>query len=449
MRQAQKQGEPLNSFKNKYGMSKKNNPWMWVPSLYIFEGLPYFIVNTISVIVLKRLGLGNADVALYTGLLYLPWVIKPLWSPFVDVLRTKRWWIVSMQFVMTVGVTVCALAINPDIAEKGGSFYLLLSAFWFTAFASATHDIAADGYYMLSLDEHTAAQFVGIRNTFYRIASVFGQGVLVVMAGILEKKYGDIPKAWMVTLLSVSALFALMAVYHLRMLPSPETDRSRVDAKSSARSVLKELSGSFVTFFRKKGVVIAILFMLLYRLPEAFIVKMMNPFFLDPVSEGGLGLTTDQIGWAYGTFGAIALIAGGILGGFVAGRWGLKKCLWPMALSLTLPCLVFVWMATAQPSNIWLISAGVCLDQFGYGFGFTAYTLYLMYFSRGEYRTSHYSICTAFMALSMMIPGTVAGYLQEMLGYKYFFWMVICCFIATFAVVLSIKVDPEYAKKIS
>lgn len=430
-------------------MTHKNKPWAWVPSLYVFEGLPYFVVNTISVIVLKRLGLCNADIALYTGLLYLPWVIKPLWSPFVDVMKTKRWWIVSMQFIMTIAVVVSALTISPDIAEKGGGFGLLMAAFWFTAFASATHDIAADGFYMLSLDEHTAAQFVGIRNTFYRIASVFGQGVLVVLAGVLEKRYGDIPKAWMVTLLSVSALFALMAVYHLGSLPKPDTDCARVGAKDSARTVLKELSGSFVTFFRKKGIVLAVLFMLLYRLPEAFIVKMLNPFFLDPVSEGGLGLTTDQIGWAYGTFGAIALIAGGILGGFAAGRWGLKKCMWPMAMSLTLPCFVFVWMAIVQPSDLWLISAGVCLDQFGYGFGFTAYTLYLMYFSRGEYRTSHYSICTAFMALSMMIPGIFAGYLQEMLGYKSFFWMVICCFAATFAVVLSIKIDPEYAKKIS
>lgn len=428
-------------------MQGNRSPWAWVPTVYIFEGLPYFIVNTISVIVLKNLGLGNADVALYTSLLYLPWVIKPLWSPFVDVLRTKRWWILSMQMLISVSIWLCAYFVSPDIVQKGREFYLILFFFYMAAFASATHDIAADGFYMLALDEHRATQFVGIRNTFYRIASVFGQGVLVVFAGYLETSLGDIPRAWSLTLVLSSAILSVITVYHCFALPRPAEDTSRLGKERGVLEVGRELGRSFSTFFRKKGIVLAMLFMLLYRLPEAFIVKMINPFFLDPVSEGGLGFTTEQVGLVYGTFGAISLILGGILGGFTAGRWGLKKCLWPMALSLTLPCVVFLAMAVFQPSSLLPVGLGVCLDQFGYGFGFTAYTLYLMYFSRGEFKTSHYSICTAFMALSMMLPGMVAGHLQEAMGYTMFFLLVIICFAATFAVVAAIKVDPEYGKK--
>jgi len=423
------------------------SPWSWIPTLYFFEGLPYFVVNTLSVIILKRLGMDNGDVAMYTGLLYLPWVLKPLWSPFVDVLRTKRWWLILSQALIGIFIWFAGMWINPEVVSKSLDFYMLLGLFWLGAFASATHDIAADGFYMLALDQHRATQFVGVRNTFYRIASVFGQGVLVVLAGALEIRFGDIPKAWRVTMWCTAVLLGAITLYHSRALPSPELDKKR--GSGASKGLPGELGRSFSTFFGKKGIVVAMLFMLLYRLPESFIVKMINPFFLDPVSEGGLGMSTADVGLVYGTFGAISLIAGGILGGLAAGRWGLRKCLWPMALSLTLPCFVFVWMATAQPTSIWAVSAGVCLDQFGYGFGFTAYTLYLMYFARGEFATSHYSICTAFMGLSMMIPGMFAGYLQQMLGYKAFFWMVIACFVATFAVVSLIKVDSQYGKKVT
>lgn len=426
---------------------QSKSPWAWVPTLYFFEGLPYFIVNTVSVVILKRLGLGNGDVALYTGLLYLPWVVKPLWSPFVDVLKTKRWWILLTEVLVGVFIWASSFAVNADVLEKGRDFYVLLGFFWLTAFASATHDIAADGFYMLALDEHSSTQFVGIRNTFYRIASVFGQGVILVVAGYLELRYDNIPRAWSITLTAVSLLFFLIFVWHIFFMPVPVDGRGR-NGESSVRSVARDMAGSFSSFFRKKGIVVAILFMLLYRLPEAFIVKMINPFFLDLRSAGGLGLNTADVGIIYGTAGSVALIAGGILGGLVAGKWGLKRCMWPMALSLTLPCLVFVWMAFVQPSNLWAIGSCVCLDQFGYGFGFTAYTLYLMYFSRGDYKTSHYSLCTAFMALSMMLPGMVAGYLQELLGYRWFFLMVIMCFAATFAVIVSVKVDSDYGKKI-
>lgn len=425
------------------------SPWSWVPTLYFFEGLPYFIVNTISVIILTRLGMGTGDVAMYTSLLYLPWVVKPLWSPFVDVLKTKRWWILVAQITVSAGILVSSIFITADIPEKGGNFHILLALFWLIAFSSATHDIAADGFYMLALNEHKSAQFVGIRNTFYRIASVFGQGVLVVLAGMLETKCGNVPVAWSVTMIVSADILALLTLWHSFFLPTPSADSARLsDGKRSLRDVARDLGGSFATFFRKKGIFAALLFMLLYRLPESFVVKMVNIFFLDSPQDGGLGLSTADVGLIYGTFGAVSMIAGGILGGLVAGKYGLKKCMWPMALSLTLPCIAFLWMALSQPSSLWLTGLLVCLDQFGYGFGFTAYTLYLMHFSQGEYKTSHYSICTAFMALSMMIPGMVSGYLQEMMGYVWFYVMVVMCSAVTFAVVSFVKIDSDYGKKI-
>lgn len=488
----------------------KSTPWLWIPTLYFAEGIPYFIVNVISVIMFKRLGMGNGDIAMYTGLLYLPWVIKPLWSPFVDIIRTKRWWVVTMQILMSVAFAAAAFSIPgqaslsdfirtaamPSEAASGVSqasapvslFVLTLVIFWITAFASATHDIAADGFYMLALDKGEQSFFVGIRSTFYRLSSVFGQGVLVVAAGLLETRLENIPLAWSLTLLACALLFAALTFYHIFVLPRPVSDapavaenkdcelqktpsggnhvrqclHSRRDGGSLEMAsdgcggagsrtdeyifsgIVREFGKTFATFFRKRHVWMAIVFMLLYRLPEAFLVKMLNPFLLDPVSEGGLGLSTETVGIVYGTAGVIALTLGGIVGGMAASRWGLKRSMWPMALSLALPCLVFLYLAVAQPSDIWIISSCVVFDQFGYGFGFTAYMLYMMYFAEGEFKTSHYSICTAFMALSMMLPGMVAGYLQEWLGYVGFFWMVAVCCMATVGVTLFVKVDPEY-----
>ncbi|MBO7118608.1 MAG: MFS transporter [Bacteroidales bacterium] len=432
-------------------MSNNRNPWLWVPTLYFAEGLPYFLVNNISVIMFKNMGMSNGDLALYTSLLYLPWVIKPLWSPFVDVLKTKRWWIVTMQVLMAAAFFLLALTLPKPSAQQiaGGNvgvspFIITLVIFYITALASATHDIAADGYYMIALDNHTQSVFVGIRSTFYRIASVFGQGVLVVIAGLLERKTGNVPLAWTLTIAFSALLLGGMALWHAFKAPKVETTPEQ---GRSSREIFRELGRSFVTFFQKKQVWFAMVFMLLYRLPEAFSVKMLNPFLLDSPSVGGLGLSTEMVRIVYGTVGVIALTLGGILGGLAAGRWGLRKSLWPMALSLALPCSVYLFMAITQPTQIWVITLCVALDQFGYGFGFTAYMLYMMYFSEGEYKTSHYALCTAFMALSMMLPGLVAGHLQEALGYTGFFWMVMICCLATVFVTFFAKVDPAYGKK--
>ena len=410
------------------GQKLSRNPWSWVPSLYFAEGIPYFIVNVLSVTMFKRLGMSNGDLAMYTSLLYLPWVIKPLWSPFVDIIRTKRWWILSMQALMTAGFAALALSVSPDV------FGFTLVFFYIVAFASATHDIAADGYYMIALNQKDQSLFVGIRSTFYRIASVFGQGVIVVVAGQLEESTGRIPLAWSLVLLGSSVLFAALSLWHWFVLPKAEKDSGEggvTAARKTAGDIFREFGNAWLTFFRKPGIWLAVLFMLLYRLPEAFSVKMLTPFMLDPVEEGGLGLTTTQSGLVYGTVGVIALTVGGILGGIFAARHGLRRSLWPMSLSLALPCAVYLIMALMQPEQLWFIYFCVAFDQFGYGFGFTAYMLYMMHFSEGEFKTSHYAICTAFMALSMMVPGVFAGWLQEALGYVGFFIMVMICCLAT------------------
>lgn len=428
-------------------MKPNKNPWFWVPTLYFAEGIPYFLVNTISVVMFTDMGMPNGQMSLYTSLLYLPWVIKPLWSPFVDLIKNKFWWILAMQVLMSVAMFALPFLLPDGPGSEFSSsplFFTTLGLFWITAFASATHDIAADGFYMLALDSNKQAEFVGIRSTFYRLSSIFGQGVLVALAGVLDR-YADVHIAWQLTLIIAAVLFSGVTLYHTWHLPKPAGDR--MNSVKSAKDIIKDFGRTFATFFRKKYIWIAMAFMLLYRLPEAFLVKMMNPFMLNPIADGGLGMTKEEVGLIYGTIGIAALTIGGILGGIAASKWGLKKSLWPMALSLTLPCLSFVFLAMFQPENNWIIGSCVALDQFGYGFGFTAYMLYLIYFSEGEFKTAHYSICTAFMALSMMFPGLVAGYVQEWLGYTNFFIFVMLCCLATVLVTLKIKVDPEFGKK--
>lgn len=422
------------------------SPWWWIPTLYFAEGIPYFIVNNISVTMFTKMGVPNGEMALFTSLLYLPWTLKPLWSPLVDIFRTKRWWIVMMQALVSAAFVMLALTLpSPETSTQVpmSLFTFTLLLFVFAAFASATHDIAADGFYMIALDSGQQSFFVGIRSTFYRLSSIFGQGVLVVVAGVLEEKTGNIPLAWSLTIGLTAVIFTILTIYHSFALPRPAGDSAvSTDGSGSAG----EFAKAFVSFFRKPGVWIAIIFMLLYRLPEAFLLKMVNPFLLSRASEGGLGLHTSLVGIVYGTIGVLALTVGGIIGGMAASRWGLRKSLWPMAACMTLPCFTFVYLSMAMPHNLVIISTCIAVEQFGYGFGFTAYMLFMMYFAEGEFKTSHYAICTAFMALSMMIPGAVAGYIQEWLGYTMFFWMVIICCLATVAVTSLVKVDPEYGK---
>ncbi len=632
------------------------SPWSWIPTLYFAEGLPYVAVMTISVIMYKRLGISNTDIALYTGWLYLPWVIKPFWSPFVDLAKTKRWWTVAMQAILAVAFAGIAFTVPASLF-----FQLTLAFFWLTAFTSATHDIAADGFYMHALTEHQQSLYVGIRSTFYRIATVAGQGLLVILAGYIETSTGlapaeisveaspaysnvltvpefaserqtagvgnlsaketgadkatgdlcfeltasalkvgitpeggrtadgkarvaaitdsvcalneangfangvasatkstavqikenndkglgatftawvhdtfgeedrqtsdavgnvavvgvrlnarpedgrtvvvnfsfkngdqsialdqsrcstrleftpanwdktayllfhvdskltsatrasfvgtsgNIPLAWLVVFAVLSAFFLACAAYHSFILPRPATDHAARNV--TAANIVREFFATFKSFFAKPQAGVAILFMLLYRLPEAQLVKLINPFLLDPIDKGGLGLTTGQVGFVYGTVGIIGLMLGGIIGGIVAARGGLKRWLWPMAWSMSLTCLTFVYLSYFQNHSLLVVNACVFIEQFGYGFGFTAYMLFLIYFSEGEHKTSHYAICTGFMALGMMIPGMAAGWLQETIGYRHFFvWTMLCC-LCTIGVCMFVKIDPKFGMK--
>ena len=614
----------------------KRSPWAWIPTLYLAEGLPYVAVMTISVILYKRMGVSNTDIALYTSLLYLPWVIKPFWSPFVDLLKTKRWWIVTMQLLLGAGFAGIAFTIPAPFF-----FQVTLAFFWLMAFSSATHDIAADGFYMLALDTNRQALYVGVRSTFYRVATIMGQGLLIILAGLIEsatgteplridvkvqpgqsrtefrlpetaavpsghsgelhfltapgpvtmstagipqdslKRWlqlveaqnrangfltsgeqpgtavrnvaeagwwtvhvseplggwirrrfgerreaavvggfsgdiavaavslsgcpepgrevvlntsmnrgdrsvslvhgdrltfdetnwnrpayivfqadpkleqpssaeykglsGNIPFAWSVTFFVLAGLFVLFGLWHRFALPRPGSDRA--SARSTPRDILRQFSATFVSFFKKPQAAAAIFFMLTFRFSEAQLLKLINPFLLDPKEAGGLGLTTGEVGLVYGTIGIIGLTLGGIIGGVAAARGGLKKWIWPMTFSMLLTCVTFVYLSFSQTSNLLAINACVFIEQFGYGFGFTAYMLYLMYYADGPQKTAHYAICTGFMALGMMIPGMFAGWLQEQLGYNHFFvWVMLCSVVPVVAVSL-LKIDPDYGRK--
>ena len=419
---------------------KTGSPWSWIPTLYFAEGLPYVAVMTVSVIMYKRFGLSNTDIALYTSWLYLPWVIKPFWSPFVDILKTKRWWIVAMQLLIGAGLAGIAFTLPTP-------FYLQasLAFFWLMAFSSATHDIAADGFYMLALDDSQQSFFVGIRSTFYRLAMISGQGLLIILAGSLEKSTGKIPLAWSITFFIMAGLFIAFMVYHRFLLPRPAEDTGK--EAETPRMVLIEFGNTFKSFFTKKGIGLAIAFILLYRLAEAMLVKLASPFLLDAREIGGLGLGTQEVGLVYGTVGVIALTLGGIIGGIVASRNGLKHWLWPMALAITLPNAAYLLLSHYQPDSFLWVNIAVAIEQFGYGFGFTAYMLYLIYFSQGEHKTAHYSICTGFMALGMMLPGMAAGWIQEQLGYDRFFILIMLLTIPTLILIPFLKVDSEFGKK--
>ena len=421
-------------------MSKQKSPWAWVPTLYFAEGVPYVAVMTISVIIYKRLGLSNTDITLYTSWLYLPWVIKPLWSPFVDMLRTKRWWIITMQILIAAALAGIAVTIPGPIWLQGS-----LAFFWLMAFSSATHDIAADGFYMLGLNQHQQAYFVGIRSTFYRIATIFSSGLLVGLAGALQVLTRSIQYSWSLVFYLVAGLFIALWLYHNWALPRPAEDGEKT--QKTARDIIREFWLTLVTFFHKPQMWVGICFMLFYRMPEGLLSKVSALFLVDSTKNGGLGLSDGEFGLVQGTVGVIGLTLGGILGGICASRDGLKRWLWPMVMAITIPDIVYVYLSCALPTDLIVINICIFLEQFGYGFGFSAYMLYLIYYSQGEHKTAHYAICTAFMALSMMIPGLFAGALQESVGYQGFFLIVILSCLITYLVSSLLKIDPEFGKK--
>ncbi|HQE95005.1 MAG TPA: MFS transporter [Candidatus Marinimicrobia bacterium] len=545
---------------------KNRSPWLWVPSLYFAEGIPYVIAMTVSVIMYKTMGVSNAALAFWTSVLYLPWVIKPIWSPFVDVISTKRNWVLITQFILGCCFIGVALVVRLPLW-----FALTLIVLWIIALASATHDIAADGFYMIGLDAHQQTWFVGIRSTFYRMAMIVGQGLIVMLTGYIMSKTGlkpvsitamavppneimqvldennlpaikaseqpniviipaevkvpiynpaepdgdsanvficlsappkkeetvvvnfgrkkgskdiwltsagrleftaenwnkpvkvtlkvdhrlrepvvsqfeatagDIPFSWAVSFGILGVFFLLICLYHKLMLPTG-LETVRVKSQELKSSWLKVFS----SFFQKKGIVSALSFLLFYRLAESQLVKMASPFLLDSQEAGGLALTTTQVGFVYGTVGIICLTIGGILGGIVAARNGLKRWVLWMALAINIPDLVYVYLSYVQPDNFMIVTICVAIEQFGYGFGFTGYMLFMLYLAEGEYKTSHYAIATAFMALGMMLPGMISGKLQDLMGYRTFFVYIMFCTIPSFLVASLVKIDPDFGKK--
>ena len=422
---------------------KKRNPWAWIPTLYFAEGLPNIIVTGLSVVMYMQMGLSDTEVGLFTGWLALPWVIKPLWSPFIDLLKTKRCWVLAMQALIGAALAGIAFAIPTDFW-----FQATMCLFFLIAFCSATHDISADGFYMIELDDHNQAKYVGLRNTFYRLAIIFVNGMLVSLAGILQVMFrGQIRFTWALIFYGLAGLFIGLWLYHSRFMPRPAED---VQTRRTVGEVTAELKNMFVTFFRKfdrRGTLIVMLFLLLYRFPEALLNTMTKPFMLRHNYAGGLGLSPQEYGLANGTVGLIGLLLGGIIGGILVSRDGMKRWLWPMVCAITLPDVVYIYLSYSLNSNLIVVSSCLFVEQFGYGLGFTVLTLYMLYYSQGKYKTSHYSICTGISYLGLMLPGMLSGYIKDMVGYRMFFIIVMACCVITFAVTAFLKIDPEFGKK--
>ena len=422
---------------------KKRNPWAWIPTLYFAEGLPNIIVTGLSVVMYMQMGLSDAEVGLYTGWLALPWVIKPLWSPFIDLLKTKRLWVLTMQAL--IGASLAGIAFSIPTAFW---FQATMCLFFLIAFCSATHDISADGFYMIELDDHNQAKYVGLRNTFYRLAIIFVNGMLVSLAGILQVVFrGQIRFTWALIFYGLAGLFIGLWLYHSRFMPRPTED---VHTKRTLTEVTSELKKMFITFFQKfdrRGTLIVMLFLLFYRFPEALLNTMTKTFMLRNNYAGGLGLSPQEYGLANGTVGLIGLLLGGIIGGILVSRDGMKRWLWPMVCAITLPDVVYIYLSYSLNSNLVVVSSCLFIEQFGYGLGFTVLTLYMLYYSQGKYKTSHYSICTGISYLGLMLPGMLSGYIKDMVGYRMFFIIVMVCCAITFAVTAFLKIDPDFGKK--
>lgn len=413
------------------------NPWIWVPTLYLTESLPYVVIITVSVIMYKNLGISNADIGLYTSFLYLPWVIKPIWSPILELFGNKKKWFLSMQIILSLVFLGVGLTTGTD-----QFFTITLAFFWMGAFASATNDIASDGLYLIALKPDQQSFFVGMRSTFYRVGMITGQGLIVVIAGNLEQKFGDPAQAWSWTMIGVGAL--MLTLTGVNYLSTPKVIEARV-AKADQPSFGKVFS----TFFTKKNIGLSIGFVLLYRLGESQLVKMASPFFLDTREAGGLGLSTTEVGFIYGTLGVIALLAGGILGGILISRDGLGKWMMPMAFAINAPNIGYIFLSWLQPESIAFATIVVVIEQLGYGFGFAAFMVFLIFLAEGIFKTAHYALATGFMAMGMMLPGMLSGYMQQWLGYPGFFVWVVIATIPGFVMAYSVKYPSEFGKKAS
>lgn len=415
---------------------RENKPWYWIPFLNFASGFPYAIIISVSVIMYKDLGIDNDDIGFYTSLLYLPWVIKPLWSPFIDLYATKRKWFLAMQLIISIAFLIVGMTISMN-----HFFMLSLALFWVATFASASNDVASDGFYMIALAKEQQSFFLGIRSTFYRLSMLTANGLMVILVGYLEDQFGDKTKAWSYTMVVVALIMVFLTIYNFFVTPTVEEN---TETKDEHKHSFQEI---FSSFFQKKQIGIVVSFILLFRLGESQLLKMLTPFLIDTKAKGGMGLATEDVGIIYGTFGVAALVIGGILGGIIISKGGLRKWMLPMFLAMHLPIIGFILLAFYHPTSVYYIYATVVAEQFGYGLGFSAFMMYLIYVAEGESKTAHYSIATGFMALGMMLPGMASGFIQEYMGYDNFFVWV---FIATIpGLILSQYLDypKDYGKK--
>lgn len=421
-------------------MLKKTNAWLWIPTLYFASGLPYHTITSISDIMYKDMGVENSTITFLTSIFLIPWTIKPLWSPFVELISTRRKWTLYSQLLLSLcfGLVATFIPMNN---------YLLLTiiAFMIGAFVSSTHDIALDGFYILALPQEKQSFFSGIRNTAYRIATVFSSGILVMLANRMGHYFGSDTLAWSATFATTAIIMLVLFLYNRNAMPKPENDIDR--APRSISMIFRDFGDIIRTYFKKPGIWQALLFLLLFRFPEAQLGKIGKLFLMDPSTAGGLGLDKGDIGFLNGVIGVIGLIVGGIAGGICISRKGLKYWLWPMVIAISLPDVVYVYMSSAMTDDLYIIGSCIFIEQLGYGFGFTAYTLFMIYFAQGKYPTAHFAISTAFMSLGMMLPGMVSGKIQEWLGYENFFIWVMLCTSITFIVSAMIKIDPKFGKR--
>ena len=420
-------------------MKIDNKPWFWIPVLNFASGLPYAIIISVSVIMYKSLGISNEDIGIYTSLLYLPWVIKPLWSPFIDLYSTKRKWFLGMQLLISIAFLLVGLSI-----PVSQFFVVSLAIFWVAAFASASNDVASDGFYLLALPKEQQSFFLGIRSTFYRLSMLTGNGLIVIIAGYLEQEFGDKHKAWSYTMIFVAILMAVITLYNY--FSTPKTENSETVNNTETRES-KSFNTVFISFFQKKQIGLVMIFILVFRLGESQLLKMLTPFLIDEKAVGGMGLTTQDVGVIYGTFGVFALVIGGILGGIAISKNGLGKWMLPMILMMHLPIIGFILLSHFHPESIFYVYITIIVEQFGYGFGFAAFMMFLIYVAEGESKTSHYAIATGFMALGMMLPGMLSGYIQEYLGYANFFIWVFCATIPGLILSRFLIFPSDFGKK--
>jgi PAT family beta-lactamase induction signal transducer AmpG len=392
-------------------MPTKGHPARWVPTLYFAEGVPFFAVSMIAGILYKRMGLANDAIAFYTSWLLLPWSLKPLWSPVLEMYRTKKFFVVLLELAGGFSLAMIAMAL-----PLSGFFRYTIALFAVVAFCSSTHDIAADGLYIASLTAKEQAAYTGWQGGFYNVARFFSQGGLVILAGLLESRI-DIPHAWMAIFAGMGLVLLVLGLYHARVLPNGPP-------VAAAGATFLDV---VVTFLKKPRIYLLLVFILLYRAGEGQVVRIGPLFLVDHRSAGGLGLTTGQFGTIYGTFGTAAFIVGSVLGGYFTSWLGLRRALLPLICAMNLPNLAYVYLSTALPSNSWLVGASLSLEMFGYGFGFVGVILLMMQeIAPGKYPTAHYAFANSLMNLGLMIPGTISGKVQMALGYRAFFvWVLL------------------------